>query len=85
MTFTKESDFEAALIKVLSENGWDKEIITYPTEKDLIQNWADILYNNNRSIDRLNNYPLTEGEMQQIITQIAQLRTPLKLNSFIKR
>ena len=83
MTFTKESDFEAALIKVLSENGWDKEIITYPTEKDLIQNWADILYNNNRSIDRLNNYPLTEGEMQQIITQIAQLRTPLKLNSFI--
>ena len=83
MTFTKESDFEAALIKVLSENGWDKEIITYPTEKDLIQNWADILYNNNRSIDRLNNYPLTEGEMQQIITQIAQLRTPLKLNGFI--
>lgn len=66
MTFTKESDFEAALIKVLSENGWDKEIITYPTEKDLIQNWADILYNNNRSIDRLNNYLLPKAKCNKL-------------------
>ena len=84
MTFTKESDFEKALIKLLSDScGWEPEILRYKSEKELLQNWANILYENNRSIDRLNDYPLTEGEMQQIIEQIETLRTPLKLNSFI--
>lgn len=84
MVFNKESDFENALIKLLSDScGWEPEILRYKTEKELLQNWANILYENNRSIDRLNDYPLTEGEMQQIIEQIETLRTPLKLNSFI--
>ncbi len=84
MAFTKESDFENALIKMLTEScGWETEVLQYKTEKDLLQNWADILFENNRSIDRLNDYPLTDGEMQQIIEQIETLRTPLKLNGFI--
>ena len=83
MTFKCESDFEEALIKVLSNKGWEKEVIKYPTEKDLLENWAKILFDNNRGIDRLNNYPLTEGEMQQILEQINSLRTPIKLNTFI--
>ena len=80
MTFQKEADFEEALIKVLADKGWENEVIKNPTEQDLIRNWAKILYDNNRGIDRLNNYPLTDGEMQQIIEQITELRTPLKLN-----
>ena len=83
MAFTKEADFEAALIKMLSEHGWEKEVLHNYTEQQLLQNWADILFQNNRGIDRLNDYPLTEGEMQQILEQIAALRTPLKLNGFI--
>ena len=83
MTFTKESDFENALIEILSHKGWEKDVIKYPTEKDLIKNWASILYDNNRDIDRLGDYPLTDGEMQQIVEQIAGLSTPLKLNGFI--
>lgn len=83
MAFAKEADFEEALIKILSNKGWEKEVLSHPTEQDLIDNWAKILYENNRGIDRLNNYPLTNGEMQQIIEQINTLRTPLKLNSFI--
>ncbi len=83
MTFKYEADFEEALIKVLLNKGWEKEIIKYPTEKDLLNNWAKILFDNNRGIDRLNNYPLTEGEMQQILEQINALRTPIKLNTFI--
>jgi len=83
VVFKKESDFEEALIKILSEKGWEKEVIKYPTEKELIQNWANILFDNNRGQDRLDKYPLTEGEMQQIIEQIMELRTPLKLNGFI--
>ena len=83
MAFQYESEFEEALIKVLLEKGWEKDVIKYPTEQDLIKNWAQILYENNRGIDRLNNYPLTDSEMQQIIEKITELKTPLKLNSFI--
>ena len=82
MIFNKESDFEDALIKLLLEKGWE-EVLEYPAEQDLINNWAKILYENNKDIDRLNNVPLTDSEMQQIMEQITRLRTPLKLNGFI--
>lgn len=83
MTYISEAQFEEALIVELSKKGWENEVLKYPTEEDLLKNWATILYENNRDIDRLNDTPLTEGEMQQIIEQITELRTPLKLNGFI--
>jgi len=83
MSFTKESEFEEALIAILAQKGWDNVVLKNPTEEDLLQNWAQILFENNRGIDRLNDYPLTDGEMQQILEQITNLRTPLKLNGFI--
>lgn len=83
MSFAKEADFEAALIKILSEKGWEREVLRGHTEQQLIRNWADILFDNNRDIDRLNDYPLTDGEMRQILEQINLLKTPLKLNGFI--
>lgn len=83
MAFNKEADFEQALIDLLKTKGWESEVLKNYSEAELIQNWAKILFNNNRDIDRLNDYPLTEGEMQQIIEQITNLRTPLRLNSFI--
>lgn len=83
MIFKKEAEFEDALIKVLFNKGWSSEVIMYPTEENLIQNWANILFDNNQSIDRLNGCPLTSGEMQQIMEQIKTLRTPLMLNKFI--
>jgi type I site-specific deoxyribonuclease, hsdR family len=81
--FNKEADFEAALIKILSEKGWEKNVLKNYSEEDLLQNWADILFENNRDIDRLNDYPLTNGEMQQILEQVVTLKTPVKLNGFI--
>lgn len=83
MILNKESDFEEALIKILSEKGWEKEVLKNYSEQDLLRNWANILFENNRDIDRLNDYPLTDSEMQQILEQIEALRTPLKLNGFI--
>lgn len=84
MTFNKESAFEDALIQVLTTScGWEKTVLEYKTEKDLLQNWADILFENNRGIYNLNDYPLTEGEMEQILEQINELHTPLRLNGFI--
>lgn len=84
MVFDKELDFEKALVETLVQSkGWTGGVLRYKTEKELLQNWADILFKNNRDIDRLNDAPLTDGEMQQIVEQIRTLRTPLKLNGFI--
>lgn len=83
MAFEKESDFEEALIEALSHKGWEPKVLKYPTEEDLLRNWEEILFENNRDIDRLNDSSLTSGEMQQIMEQITTLRTPLKLNGFI--
>jgi type I restriction enzyme R subunit len=83
MIFSSEAHFEDSLITLLTHKGWEKEIIKYPTEEDLLQNWAKILFENNRDQDRLNDSPLTEGEMQQILAQINALKTSLKLNAFI--
>ena len=85
MVFDKESAFEEAVITVLKQHGWDdaEGVLRYPTEQDLIDNWAKILFNNNAGIDRLNGCPLTQGEMAQVIEQIETLKTPLALNGFI--
>ena len=85
MVFTSEAAFEEAVIAALKQHGWDdaKGVLKNPTEQDLIDNWASILFENNRGVDRLNGQPLTRGEMSQIIEQVVALRTPLKLNGFI--
>ena len=83
MAFTKEADFEEAVVKLLIERGWKDGVLKNYTEQQLIQNWANILFENNRGIDRLNDYPLTDGEMQQIMEQVTNAKTPMKLNKFI--
>ena len=81
--FTKEQDFEEALTKLLPQHGWEPHVIKNPTEELLIKNWATIIYNNNRDVNRLGNFPLTDSEMQQIITQVDALRNPYEVNKFI--
>ena len=84
MIFKSENEFEEAMIKALRNKGWGEfPVIKYPTEEDLINNWANILFKNNSGIDRLNDVPLTKTEMQQIMEKIQELRTPIKLNGFI--
>jgi len=82
--FKSEAAFENAFIAELQQHGWGEHaVIQRPTEAQLLQNWADILYDNNKGRDRLNGVPLSDTEVQQIIEQIRDLRTPLKLNGFI--
>lgn len=82
--FAKESEFEAAVIHELRQRGWgEQDVIRCPSEADLLANWKQILFENNRSKDRLNEVELTDTEMQQVLEQIKALRTPLKLNGFI--
>jgi type I restriction enzyme R subunit len=83
-TYSRETEFEAAVIYELRQRGWGElEVIKCPSEADLLANWKQILFENNRGKDRLNEIPLTDGEMQQVMEQIVALRTPLKLNGFI--
>lgn len=88
MIFDKEVDFENAVIQRLVDAGWvnhltnQPEILRYKTEKDLIQNWADILYENNNTIDRLNGKHLTSGEMEQILEQVKSITYTCKFKWF---
>ena len=81
--FSKELDFEQALADLLPQHGWEPQVIKNPTEETLIKNWAAIIYNNNRDMNRLGDFPLTDGEMQQIMTQVDNLKNPYEVNKFI--
>lgn len=82
--FKDEQEFEDALVAVLERDcGWKDGTLNHPSEQDLLDNWARILFENNKGIDQLNGCALTQGEMQQVIEQIVQLRTPMNLNGFI--
>ena len=81
--FEKESAFELALCHLLSEHGWSSEVLVQPTEEELVQNWADIIFDMNRDRERLGNYPLTPTEIQQIIDKVNMCGNPYKVNKFI--
>lgn len=81
--FERELDFEKALADLLTNHGWDSKIISNPSEADLVKNWADIIYNNNRDLNRLGDHPLTDTEMGQIISQVNACSTPYQKSKFI--
>jgi len=80
--FAKELDFEKALADHLLNYGWN-EVIMNPTEEDLVKNWANIIFDNNRDITKLNNNPLTNTEMQQILSKMNMCSSPYDMNKFI--
>nr|WP_314590325.1 HsdR family type I site-specific deoxyribonuclease [uncultured Neisseria sp.] len=80
--FNKETDFENALIALLSTKSWEKEVLRYPTEEKLIANWQEHLNKTNQHIDKLD-VPLIRSEMNQILEQVQALKTPYALNGFI--
>ena len=81
--FQKESAFELALCDVLTQHGWEKDILVQPSEEDLVENWAKIIFGNNQELERLGNYPLTASEMQQIIDQVNTWHSPYEINKQI--
>lgn len=80
--FETEKEFEEAVVELLQKNGWT-EVLKYPTEEALRKNWAKFLYDNNREKDRLNDYPLTDTEVQQLVDYVASKKTPLLINEII--
>ena len=82
-TFDKESEFESALCDVLIQHGWEPEVLMYPTEEELVDNWAKIIQSMNQEQEKLGCYPLTASEMQQIIDQVNLWNTPYEINKRI--
>lgn len=83
-TFANEKQFEDALIRTLvHEKGWTGGVISFPTERDLVENWANILFENNNTPERLNGCPLTEGEMRQLLDQLNRAQSPAEINRII--
>ncbi|WHL53710.1 hypothetical protein [Mycoplasmopsis bovis] len=80
MQYKREKDFEDDVVNCLREYGWkgfpDKSnpskqynvILGNVTEKDLIENWKNILYENNKDI--LNGIELSNDEMNQVIQKV---------------
>ena len=66
-----ESEFEEKVIQALQSKGWEKEVLRYPTEQDLIDNWAQILFENNRQVDRLGDAPLTDTEIRHFASMVS--------------
>ena len=81
--FDKESEFELALVQHLTRHGWENDVLVRPTEEDLVKNWANIIYENNRGIAQLNNCPLTDSEMRQIIDKVNMCDSPYAVSRFI--
>ena len=82
-SYTSEAAFEKDVINLLKDRGWTDGVLEYPSEEDLLDNWKSILFKNNDGVDRLNGCRLTDGEMGQILEQIAELRSPYLLNGWI--
>jgi len=77
-----ELNFEDDLVEMLKQVGWDS-LIKNPTQKDLENNFREIINKNN--IDKLGtNTQLTDGEFAQIMDQInSKCTTPVGANVFI--
>ena len=52
--FKTEKEFEDAIVALLPQKGWSPEIIEYPDEQKLIENWKEILFKNNQQMTALN-------------------------------
>ena len=83
--YTIEADFEKDVVAKLNACGWTGGanypfVLEYPTEEELIQNWANIIFEHNRK--ELNNVPLNQDEIDKLLLKIRG-KTPCEINRII--
>lgn len=82
MSFTKEKDFQNALTELLTtKKGWLDGVLKYPSQNDLIANWKNVLEHINQN--KLNGRTISDNEMDKILNQLRDLKTPNDINKFI--
>ncbi|WP_036436061.1 type I restriction enzyme subunit R domain-containing protein [Mycoplasmopsis felifaucium] len=72
-TFNNEQKFEDAVVEMLTQYGWESNILKNLTEEDIFNNWLEIIYNNNKGIDRLNDVYFSDGEKKQLRDKLNNL------------
>lgn len=83
--FASEAAFEDAVIQNLTElHGWSRNVLNYPTQQDLVNNWADIIFENNNSLERLNNVPLSDSETQTLVQEIGLRSKPVEVHRLLQ-
>ena len=83
--YTNELDFERDVVLKLQACGWKggtnyPAVLHYPTEAELIQNWANIIFEHNRK--ELNNVPLNQDEIDKLLSKIRG-KTPCEINRIV--
>mgnify|MGYP000417631953 CR=1 FL=1 len=81
--FVKESQFEQALVDPSPPSWLGKGSPCTTHRRRLFQNWAKILFDNNRDINKLGNCPLTASEMPPNHRSGESVRQPYAMNMFI--
>lgn len=82
MSFTKEKDFQNALTELLTtKKGWLDGVLKYSSQNDLIANWKNVLEHINQN--KLNGRKISDNEMDKILNQLRDLKTPNDINKFI--
>lgn len=65
--FQNEQAFEDALVDELtSKHHWSPKVLNQPSEDDLLDNWADIVFRSN--MESLNGFPLTKSEKDKLLS-----------------
>ncbi|MDC4184200.1 type I restriction enzyme subunit R domain-containing protein [Mycoplasma bradburyae] len=83
MTYNSELEFEKEVIKKLQEYGWDGGLFKNWNSKQIIDNFIEILHNNNSAPNKLGERRLSEDEVRRIIDIIKKEDTPYKFNKFL--
>ena len=83
--YTVEAEFEKDVVVKLNACGWKGGsnypfVLKYPSEADLIKNWANIIFEHNRK--ELNNVPLNQDEIDNLLLKIRG-KTPCEINRII--
>ena len=83
--YSIEAEFEKDVVVKLNACGWKGGsnypfVLKYPSEADLIKNWANIIFEHNRK--ELNNVPLNQDEIDNLLLKIRG-KTPCEINRII--
>ena len=85
LQFATEAEFEEALVtRLCTKNRWSGGILINPTEQDLIDNWARILFENNQQEYRLNGVPLSESEKKTLVNHLSSITDPSAMHQLLQ-
>lgn len=85
-SFASELDYEKELVRLLEQNGWQNDsfanVLTNPSEQDLVDNFAKIVFANNSESAKLNGVELSQKEISKILGHFR--KSPYEIAKMLK-